>query len=252
MKKNLLIIVFATFSMIAFGQKVWNLGGEPTIANPFPLSAGVGMGPFPVFIDGLAITGTTSNVNMGAVNASAKTFTDANNKVYSFVNRFQFNGGGYSGSTAGDTQPMPEGQNMPTQRFVSFNVSGNSTIYMIGVTGSSSSARKMFVTDGTNLIGSVDFPASTSLNDGKVEYTGPAATLYVFGNAAINLSLLSATNFVATSVNTIDAKKTVVNEKCYDILGREIKTNSRGLVIRKLTYSDGTTETVKDYIRMER
>lgn len=229
MKKTLLLfaIVILAFGLNAQTTKVWNLGGDATLAatSPaFPVTAGIGTGDgtagnpaFPVMIDGLAITGIASNVNMGAVNASSKSFG-----TYTFPNRFQFNGGGYTGAGAGDAAPLV---NMPTQRFVSFNVGGNSTVYIIGVTGSNSSERKLFVTDGTNLVGSVTFPAgSGALNDGTVTYTGPAATLYLFCNSACNLTYISATNYVTTSV------KTVLTDKGVAFNGSDI-TNVKGLEI---------------------
>ena len=247
MKKTLLLTVvfLATISLNA--QKIWNMGGDPTLAatSPaFPVTTGIGTGDgsagnpaFPVRIDGLGITGISTNANMGAVNASAKTFGS-----YSFVNRFQFNGAGYP--SAVNTDANPGTYNTPTQRFLTFNVSGNSTIYAIGVTGSSSSPRKLFVTDGTNFIGSIDFPAATALSDGTVNYTGPATTIYVFCNAAINLTLLSATNFVATSTKSVLADKGVslnggeiVNSQkqsleVYNVLGKKVISSNENVSLK--------------------
>lgn len=247
MRKNLLLIALAILSVTVYGQKVWNVGNDPT---NFPVSAGIGAGPdHSFFIDGLGIhTGSATNVNMGQVEASAKTFTSLTTSTeYTFINRFKFNGGGYSGSAAGDETPSTM---MPTQRYLTVNVSGNSTLYFIGTSGSSSSARKMFVTNGTNLIGTLDYPDGT-LQEGSVEYTGSATTLYIYCNAAINLYYISATNAVASSVNTIDTNKTIVSEKLYNILGHEIPATSKGLVLRKVSYSDGTESTVKNFIRWE-
>lgn len=244
MKKVLLIFSLAIVCTIALNaQKVWNLGGDATLATTspaFPLSSGIGNGDgsagnpaFPVMIDGLGITGISTNVNMGAVNTSAKTFGS-----YSFPNRFQFNGAGYPSAAATDAAPSV---NMPTQRFLSFNVSGNSTIYMIGITGSSSSERKLFVTDGTNLIGSVTFPAGSALNDGTVTYTGGATTLYIFGNAAVNLTLLSATNYVSSSVGSVIFEKGIsfngkeiinsknLNVEVYNVLGKLIASSNSNI-----------------------
>ncbi len=93
MKKTLLIlsVLFITvLSISAQGvSKVWNFGGD---ATKFPLSAGIGAGPDKsVYVDGLGIhTGSLTGTNMGAITASSKTFGS-----FTFVNRFQFNGGGY-------------------------------------------------------------------------------------------------------------------------------------------------------------
>jgi hypothetical protein len=221
MKKTLLLSAMILMALVAVNaQKVWNLGGDPILASTSPAfatSSGVGTGPFPVTIDGLDITGISSNANMGGVNASVKSLGS-----YNFVNRFQNNGAGYTGALNTDLTPTT---NMPVQRYLSFRVAGNSTIYVIGVTGSNSSSRTLFVTDGTTYIGKVDFPSGTgTLNDGTVTYTGPAATLYLFSNSSVNLYLISATNYVATAVNQVLADKGI------SFNGSEI-TNSKGLTL---------------------
>jgi hypothetical protein len=221
MKKTLLLSAMAFIVIFAVNaQKVWNLGGDPILAATSPAfttSSGVGTGPFPVTIDGLDITGISSNANMGGVNSSVKSFG-----TYNFVNRFQNNGAGYTGALATDLTPTT---NMPVQRYLSFRVSGNSTIYVIGVTGSNSSSRTLFVTDGTTYIGKVDFPSGTgALNDGTVTYTGPAATLYLFSNSSVNLYLISATNYLASAINQ------VLTDQGVSFNGTEI-TNSKGIAL---------------------
>ncbi|OQB30148.1 MAG: hypothetical protein BWY08_01346 [Bacteroidetes bacterium ADurb.Bin174] len=251
MKRKLLFIAMAICAMTAYGQvTVWNVGND---ATRFPVSPGIGAGPGKsVYVDGLGIhTGLATNVNMGQVEANAKNFTSPTTSTdYTFINRFKFNGGGYSGSSDADAEPT---EMKPTQRYLTINVSGNSTLYFIGVTGSSGSSRKMFVTDGTNLVGKVDFPAGSTLNEGTVQYTGGATTLYIYCNAAINLYYISATNVVVSSTQSINANKTIISERYFDILGCEMPDSSQGgLVIRKVTYDDGTSASFKTYIRRNR
>jgi hypothetical protein len=254
MKKTLLLsamILLAAIALNAQTTKIWNLGGDPTVATngapAFAISSGIGTGDgsagnpaFPVVINGLAITGIAGNVNMGAVNAqTAKTFTDANSVSYSFPNRFQFNGGGYGSAAATDATPLV---NMPTQRFVSFQVSGNSKIYAIGITGTNSTAKAIFVTTGTAFVGKIDFPVTTgAVNDGAVNYTGPATTLYVFCNASCNLYYLSATNVVSTAVSTVLADKGIsfngteisntknIPVEVYNVLGKKVASSSASI-----------------------
>lgn len=238
MKKTLLLsamILLASIAVNAQTTKIWNLGGDPTLATngspAFPVTAGIGNGTgttgnpaFPVIINGLGITGISTNTNMGAVNASVKTFTSPTTSVaYSFVNRFQNNGAGYSGAAATDATPTA---NMPIQRYISFNVSGPSAIYVLGVSGSSSSTtRAIFLSDGTNYYGSIVFPDATNITEGKINYTGSsAATLYLYSNASLNLYLISATNVAATAVNQ------VLSDKGVSFNGTEI-TNSKGLAL---------------------
>ncbi|HQB28968.1 MAG TPA: hypothetical protein PLO29_08450 [Paludibacter sp.] len=247
MKRKLLFIAMAICAMTAYGQvTVWNVGND---ATRFPVSPGIGAGPGKsVYVDGLGIhTGLATNVNMGQVEANAKNFTSPTTSTdYTFINRFKFNGGGYSGSSDADTEPT---KMKPTQRYLTINVAGNSTLYFIGASGSSSSARKMFVTDTTTLIGTVDFPDGT-LKEGTIEYTGSAATLHIYCNAAINLYYISATNVVVSSTQSINANKTIISERYFDILGCEMPDSSQGgLVIRKVTYDDGTSASFKTYIR---
>ena len=165
--------------------KVWVLGND-TIN--FPLSPGIGAGPdVSVFVDNLGIhTGSATTANMAQVEPSSKTFGE---NVY--INRFKFNGGGYTGSAATDSVPT---LNMPTQRYLTMKVTGPGMIRVQGVTGSSSSGRRLFVTDGADLIGSVIFPPSTEISESEVYYAGGPAILYLFCNAAINLYRLEASS----------------------------------------------------------
>ena len=246
MKKLLLIIAATVFSMTVFGQTVWNVGND---AVNFPVNAGVASGN-QVTKNGLTIVaGGTTITNMGQVEANPKTFTSPTTSTdYTFINRFKFNGAGYSGAANTDAVPTVM---IPTQRYLTIQVSGNSILYFIGASGSGGSSRNLFVTDGTALVGKVNFP-DTPLSEGTINYTGGATTLYVFCNAAINLYYITATNAVVTSTTSVNADKTIVSEKFYDVLGREIKSDSKGLVIKKLTYRDGTTESIKSYTRREK
>lgn len=220
------------FAINAQTTTIWNFGAD---ATNFPASSGLAAGTgTPISVPGgtrtvlglTASAGLAASANMAAINASTKTFTDVNNTVYNFTNRFQFNGGGYSG--AADTQTSPTAFT-PIQRYLSFQVSGNSTIYAIGISGSSSATnpRTIFVTDGSSLIGSLIFPAlATTLSDATVTYTGPATTLYMFCNASCNLYYLSATNVVVqtTAVNQ------VLSDKGVSFNGTEI-SNIKGLAL---------------------
>ena len=231
MKKTLLFIAIASLTaFVANAQTttVWNFGGD---ATNFPVFSGLATGATSSdpgateTIQGLTISaGLATSATTGTVSASTKSFTDANSTTFSFINKFLLNGSGYSGATAADIIPSV---NMPTQRYASFQVTGNSTIYAIGVTGSNGSARNLFVTDGTNLIGTMAFPSSSAaLVDASVTYTGPATTLYLFGNASVVLYYLSATN-----VNlTITAVNQVPSDKGVSFNGTEI-LNSKGIAL---------------------
>lgn len=239
MRKTLLLtalVAIAIFSINAQGaNKVWNFGSNTTL---FPLSSGIAAGST-VIVDGLSITAGTSPANMGAITGSVKTFTSQSLGELSFANRFQFNGGGYTGSSTADAVPTV---NMPTQRYLSIAVGGNSTLYCIGITGSNDSDRKIFVTDGTNLVGTMSF-GGRDLMDYTINYTGSATTLYIYCNAACNLYYLSATNVVTSSVNPILADKgisyngnEIVNRdkiaiEIYDVLGKRVAASNNNISV---------------------
>ena len=59
---------------------------------------------------------------------------------------------GTSASRLGGGGAALEGTGTPTQRFVYFNVKGNSDITVQFVSGSSGSARDLFISDGTTVL----------------------------------------------------------------------------------------------------
>lgn len=236
MKKTLLFIASAVFTLTLSAQRTWVVGDD---ATNFPVSAGIGAGPDrSVFVADLGIhTGTIDNsVNMGQVEASSKSFGDI-----TYPNRFKMNGAGYP--KAADTQTTPAvGETTyytPTQRFLTIKVTGAGTIKIQGVTGNSSSTRRLFVTNGTTLVGTMVFEAGSAISEQTVEYTGGEAVLYIFGNQSINLYRIEATSAtthtsLTSSVNNIFADKGIrfdgvklTNEsnlslRVYNTLGKEV------------------------------
>jgi hypothetical protein len=235
MKKTLLFIAAAMFTLSLSAQRTWVVGDD---ATNFPVSAGIGAGPDKsVFIADLGIhTGTVTNTNMGQVEAASKAFGDI-----TYPNRFKLNGGGYTGSA--DTQTTPVvGETeyyTPTQRFLTIKVSGAGTIKIQGLTGSSSSTRRLFITNGTTLVGTMVFEAGSAISEQTVEYTGGEAVLYLYANASINFYRIEATSAtthtsLTSSVNNTFADKGIrfdgvklTNEsnltlRVYNTLGKEV------------------------------
>jgi hypothetical protein len=188
-------------------------------------------------VDGLTLVPTTGN-NFGAI-----TDNNATIEGVSYTKRFQFNGGGYSGSKDTDATPPA---NMPTQRYASFEVTGNVTVDVVGTSGSSSSDRKIFLTDGTNLVGEFVFAAADGKLKRTVNYIGGAATLYLFCNAACNAYEIIVTG-TTTNINEVSADKAVASVTSYDLLGRPVSALAKGIVIVKTVYTDGTTSSEKIY-----
>lgn len=230
MKKTLLLITVTILLSLGLQAQEWNFGND---SINFPISAGVPTGTS-VTIQGLTITmgGITSSNLVGQIEAITP-------KLFGSIlyhHRFKFSGGGYSGAAATDLLPTV---NMPTQRYVSFPVSGNCSILVHGTTGSSTSARKLFVTDGTNFVGAMDMPLGSDVTEATLTYTGPAATLYMFCNNSINLYLLKVETI--TSIRETPAIKgitfngtQVMNEKgqkieLYNMSGKLITRTSSSL-----------------------
>lgn len=237
MKKLLLssaILAIITFGINAQNYE-WDFGND--ITN-FPIAGGYSV---ETVINGLTIT-PGSTTNMGQVEKSNKSFGEK-----SYENRFKFNGAGYTGANVADVTPLV---NMPTQRYISFSVNGGVDILAHGITGSSAQDRRVFVTDGTNLIGSLVFLAGSEISEQTVSYTGDAATLYLYCNQAVNLYYLKVTQKSGSSISDIDADKgAVVSETYYNVLGKEVSAESKGLVIKKVTYENGEIQTTKNIFK---
>lgn len=171
-----LLSLFAT-AMLATGvanaQKTWDFGNDHTT---WPLASGY---PNNTVVDNLGMYANDSGsiTNFGATTTNNATFSDGYTATY----RFQTNGAGFTSSTGF--------VNTPVQRFVHFDVSGNCTIKVWFRSGSSSSARTCYVTDGAATLGSVTTTTETGGDYGIVTAanTGGPKKIYVFGDQSINI-----------------------------------------------------------------
>lgn len=249
MKKTLLITLLVLATTIN-AQRVWVVGDD---ATNFPVSAGIGAGPDKsVFITDLGIhTGTVTNVNMGQVEAASKAFG-----TVTYPNRFKFNGGGYP--AAADTQTTPSSGDpavnyfLPTQRFLTMQVDGPGTIKIQAVTGSSGSTRRLFITNGVSLIGTMVFPAGSTISEETVEYTGEKAVLYLYCNAAINIYKIEATSAVTHSALPLAGIHNVLSNNGVSFNGFQI-LNSKNLnvevfnILGKLVTTSKSDINTKDF-----
>jgi hypothetical protein len=131
---------------------------------------------------------------------------------------------------------------MPTQRYLTIQVGGNSTIYSIGITGSNNTDRKVFVTDGTALVGTMSF-GGDQLMEHTINYTVRLQHFTFFVNAASNLYYLSATNVVVSSVKEILSDKGVsfngseilnannLSLEVYNVLGKKVFESKENISI---------------------
>jgi hypothetical protein len=218
MKKNFtkliaLAIILLLSSWSVNAQQDWNFSNTTS----FPTGSGYPAGVTTV-VSGLSITPGVGIADFGVVGASGKTIGGI-----AYTNRFKMNGAGYSPSADGDNVPAT---NMPTVRYLSFPVTGNTTITVDGASNTTAS-RNLFVTDGTNFIGKMTFAGSGGTEQ-TLSYYGPATTLYVFSSgtssSSINLYDLriaaappAITSFIVAGVTaTIDqTAKTIKAELPY-------------------------------------
>lgn len=233
--KKILLFALVLISLNGFAQtaKTWNFSEAPFGADGM---TGINFTQTNV-IDGLTIGSTADNPF--AIDANNKTLGDIK-----YTHRLKTGGGG----------APAEGSLIPTTRYLKIDVAGNSTIN-IAMMSSSSSANRIMVVVNSDETYSATIPdvLGASIANYTHEYTGGPTSLYFYSQSSgINFYSFSATNLATSSVNTIDANKTIVSEKFYDVLGREIQKNSKGLVIRKVTYDDGTSASLKTYIRKDR
>jgi len=179
MKKIVLLVAFAATVFAASAvDKTWIFDGS----SAFGTGPGLTGAQETKTIDGLTFNnGTNTNTNFCAITTNTKTINGV-----TYTHRMQTNGAGFAGGAD---------QGVPTQRYLSFNVNGNSTIQYAFITGSSSATRSIIISDGTSVLNSLS--DSNTGTYGSYSYTGGAATLYVYGDAAINIYMLAVTNLTA-------------------------------------------------------
>jgi hypothetical protein len=167
-----IVLLLSSWSVNA--QQEWNFSNTTS----FPTGSGYPAGVTTV-VNGLSIIPGVGIADFGVVGPSAKTLGGV-----AYTNRFKMNGAGYSPSADGDNIPAT---NMPTLRYLSFPVTGNTTITVDGASNTTAT-RNLFVTDGTNFIGKMTFAGSGGAEQ-TLSYYGPATTLYVFSSGTSSSSI---------------------------------------------------------------
>ena len=161
----------------------------------------------------------TVNANFAAIESSSNTFSDGTktSKV------LKLNGGMGEAVVA-----------MPTKRYLYFGVQGPTTIQVWFKSGKSGDSRTMYVTDGTNILGSLADAGSKAILTATYTANVPA-TLYVFASNNCVIGKLSATSGVTALENAEAAAPKAVKRmidgqvviekggKYYNLLGAEIE-----------------------------
>lgn len=222
MKQKLLLFILPMlfFSVTLKAQQVWDFSLWPDQGEQTTTST----------VDGLTIV-PGSGSGFAIIESNGHTFPD------SFMSTKRFKGGG---SSSGDASTLP------TRRYLTFDVTGNSTVKIWARASGSSTPRALSLMDATATeVGHFD---STGSTDGFIlesNYVGAATTLYIhFIDNAFNLYKIEATNVVlgvedvspvSTNIKAIGDRIYVSNVKLntevniYSIAGalvKSFKTNS--------------------------
>ncbi|MDR2824325.1 MAG: hypothetical protein LBB41_03890 [Prevotellaceae bacterium] len=162
---------------------------------------------------------------------------DANAKAidhYSFTHRLKFGG---TGSTS--------------TRFISFEVTGNATVVVYGMSSSNGTARTLVLANANGESIGTFADSQTNGGGGKIdraiiEYTGEAGTLYLYSQSSgFNIYAIELIASNITLINNSDTEKQVQSVEFYDITGRRATANTKGMLIKKTTFTDGTSASNK-------
>jgi hypothetical protein len=85
----------------------------------------------------------------------------------------------------------------------------------------------------------VSLGSVASYNFDQFSITTTPGTIMAIGDSRWTL------NGSSTSISTPDAENAVKSVEYYDILGKQISTDAKGLVIEKVIYEDGSVSTAK-------
>ena len=218
MKKQLLLVMAFVAGVFTANAQEWNFS-DFTAGDIAETTV----------IDGLTIH--ASSGKKVSIDGSKKTFED-----YSFTQRLKFGGTGGFDAETGE----------PIDRILSFPVSGNATITVIGTHASSSGdPRSLMVTAGSkdNEVGSMEVTPG-EITKKEIIYT---TTIYVYSaSSGINLYLLSVKeNGTPSGIVSAEAGKEVVATEYYNVVGMRLNEPAKGLNIIKRIMSDGSVETTK-------
>lgn len=202
MRKTLLVSFLSIFSfaLVHAQTTTWDFG---TDAESWPLTTGYSNGVYHnLGLYACAPDAETKVENLGATTANSSTWGDG----YKSTNRFQLNGAGY-GAVTGFVLT-------PTQRFVYFDVNGDSDVKIWFRGGNSSSDRTIYLTDGTNVVKQEEsLKGVVSILEGS--YRGTATRLYIYGDAACNLYKITATNVGITTEYTSGIDQITFSDDLY-------------------------------------
>ena len=226
MKKSLLFIAIIAITATTFAQTVWDFStlyplttGNTTIANQ-GVKDNIGF-----FVNPLASTPVTTFT----IDFSSKTFAAGGTYAGgALTSRLKLGG---KGSDASSSNP-----NMPTTNYLYFNVTGACTITVFcrSSTSNATDGRTLYITDGTNLLGSF-LPPTTSSDAATIvtaNYTGGAGVIYIYGYInAFNIYRVEVSANVGTTT-VISGIEEIFNDKGITFNGNEVlNSNNRNIEV---------------------
>lgn len=177
MKKKLLLFILPLLFLtveIQSQTKVWDFGGDANYASSeqlalWPVVAFNAAENTTVEKDNLFLVGDNSGDKFGQIeNSGGKTWDVGTADEYTAINRFKMNG------AAG-----PLGTYLPTYSYLYFPVIGDVNVKVWYRSSSADVTRELYITDGTNLLASVD-GGDTDAHTLTATKTG-SGTIYIFG-----------------------------------------------------------------------
>jgi hypothetical protein len=230
MKKTLLLFALAIVATGVFAQKVWNFSVDPFGANGMAGASAPINFTANFTYDGL--TAGTDGTAMFTLTANAKTIDGT-----AYTHRLQTGGGG------GAVAPSK----IPVTRYLSFYVSGASTIKIGAISSNSAQSRTLIiVNEDQSVIDSIVNVIGSAAATYTYEYKGGASKIYIYSRASgVNYYYLSATN-VVSSVNNVFADKgiffngkVVENSKqlsmeIFDVVGKKLGTTNQNFNMQNL------------------
>lgn len=119
------------------------------------------------------------------------------------------------------------------ERFLTFDVTGPCSIYVVGISASKEETRPLLVTDGTNELGNFELVGTTATGV-TASYTGSsAATIYVYsGKSGINLYDIKVTYGSSAGINATNAAAVSADAPLYKLNGQQVGKAYKGVVIQ--------------------
>ncbi|MDD3194668.1 MAG: hypothetical protein PHU68_02565 [Paludibacter sp.] len=224
MKKTVLILslfIAGASVLTVQAQKEWTFDKAPFEATTYSQTT---------TLDGLTVYATEGKTVV----------IDENNKrngEYAFTHRLKFGGSG----TIADSENAPF---LPSERAISFPVTGPTTVKIAALSSSSSTDRTLVMSDGITSLHTFAAPGSYSEGTDNVpletyQYTGGAGTLYIWSpSSGVNLYMVATSTTTGISKVTIDGVsfngREIVNEnqvrlEVYNILGNKVAESTSNI-----------------------